>query len=84
MLPQMKFVKNCIHTYTKRIIALIQLTKFVMNLFPYRQLNDVYYSFHTQDSEWCIQNLLEMNGQSEDIFDNNLRLKAVMSARGEY
>lgn len=59
-------------------------TKFAMNLFPYKQLNDVYYSFHTQDSEWCIQNLLEMNGQSEDIFDNNLRLKAVMSARGEY
>ncbi len=59
-------------------------TKFVMNLFSYKQLNDVYYSFHTQDPEWCIQNLLEMNGQSEDIFDNNLRLKAVISARGDY
>ena len=59
-------------------------TKFVMNLFPYKQLNDVYYSFHTQDMEWCIQNLMEMNGRSEDIFDNNLRLKAVISARGGY
>ena len=59
-------------------------TKFVMRLFPYKQLNDVYYSFHTQDPEWCVQSLLEMNGQSEDIFDNNLRLKAVISTRGEY
>ena len=59
-------------------------TKIVMNLFPYKQLNEVYYSFHTQDPEWCVQNLLEINGRSEDIFDNNLRLKAVISARGEY
>ncbi len=59
-------------------------TKFVMKLFPYKQLNNVYYSFHTQDPEWCVQSLLEMNGQSEDIFDNNLRLKAVISAKGEY
>ncbi len=59
-------------------------TKFVMNYFPYKQLNEVYYSFHTQDPEWCVQSLLEMNGQSEDVFDNNLRLKAVISARGEY
>ena len=59
-------------------------TKFLMRLFPYKQLNDVYYSFHTQDPEWCVHSLLEMNGRSEDIFDNNLRLKAVISARGEY
>ena len=59
-------------------------TKFVMRLFPYKQMNDVYYSFHTQDPEWCVHSLLEMNNQSEDIFDNNLRLKAVISARGEY
>ena len=59
-------------------------TKFLMRLFPYKQLNDVYYSFHTQDPEWCVHSLLEMNGQNEDVFDNNLRLKAVISARGEY
>ncbi len=58
-------------------------TKFVMRLFPYKQLNDVYYSFHTQDPEWCVHSLLEMNNQSEDVFDNNLRLKAVIAARGE-
>lgn len=56
-------------------------TKAVMRLFPYRQLNDVYYSFHTQDPEWCLRSLLEMNGQSEDVFDPNKRLKAVMRAR---
>lgn len=59
-------------------------TRFVMKLFPYKQLNDVYYSFHTQDPEWCVQSLLEMNGKSEDVFDNNLRLKAVIAARGDY
>ena len=59
-------------------------TKFLMGLVPYKQLNDVYYSFHTQDPDWCVHSLLEMNGQSEDVFDNNLRLKAVISARGEY
>lgn len=55
-----------------------QPTQFVMKLFPYRQLNDVYYSFHTQDPEWCIQSLLDINGLTEDIFDNNLRLKMII------
>ena len=59
-------------------------TKFVMKLFPHKQLNDVYYSFHTQDPEWCVQSLLEMNDQSEEIFDNNLRLKKVISEKGGY
>ena len=58
-------------------------TKLLMKLFSYKQLNDVYYSFHTQDPEWCVRGLLEMNGQSEDVFDNNLRLKAIISARYE-
>ena len=66
-------------SYTREVT-----TKFAMKLFPYKQLNDVYYSFHTQNPEWCVENLLEMNGRSEDIFDNNLRLKAVIAARGEY
>ncbi len=59
-------------------------TKFAMKLFPYKQLNNVYYSFHTQDPEWCVQSLLEMNGRSEEVFDNNLRLKAAIYARGDY
>ena len=66
-------------SYTREVT-----TKFVMNLFPYKQLNEVYYSFHTQDPEWCVKSILEMNGLNEGVFDNNLRLKAVISARGEY
>lgn len=59
-------------------------TKFVMSLFSYSQLNDVYYSFHTQDPEWCVQSLLEMNGLSEDYFDNNIRLKSIISEHNNY
>lgn len=56
-------------------------TKKVMKLFPYKQLNDVYYSFHTQDPEWCVRSLLEMNGLTEDVFDKNLMLKALISGQ---
>ena len=59
-------------------------TRFVMKLFPYKQLNNVYYSFHTQDPEWCVQSLLEMNNLREDIFDNNLRLKEIIEEKGNY
>ena len=57
-------------------------TRFIMKLFPYRQMNDVYFSFHTQDPEWCVQNLLELNQLTEDVFDNNFRLKEVMRETG--
>lgn len=59
-------------------------TKFAMKLFPYRQLNDAYYTFHTQDPEWCVHSLLEMNNLSEEVFDNNLRLKKIIAERGNY
>ena len=59
-------------------------TRFVMKLFPHKQLNDVYYAFHTQDPEWCVNSLLEMNDLNEGIFDNNLRLKKVIAERGNY
>ena len=66
-------------SYTRQVS-----TKFVMHLFPYQQLNDVYYSFHTQDPEWCVRSLLEMNGKSEDIFDPNKRIETVMRAKLAY
>ena len=66
-------------SYTREVT-----TKFAMTLFPYKQLNDVYYTFHTQDPEWCIKSLLDMSGKNEDFFDNNLRLKAIIAARGTY
>ncbi len=55
-----------------------QSTKFVMQLFSYKQMNDVYYTFHTQDPEWCIKSLLDLNGMTEDVFDNNYRLKQII------
>ena len=58
-----------------------QTTKFVMKLFDYKQMNDVYFVFHTQDSEWCIQSLLEMNNLTENIFDNNFRLKQIIKEK---
>ena len=50
-------------------------TRFIAKLFHHRQMNDVYYSFHTQDPEWCIRSLLEINHLSDHNFDNNYRLK---------
>lgn len=55
-------------------------TKLVMSWFNYRQMNNVYYSFHTQDPEWCIQSLLEINNLNEDILDKNKRLKIVIKS----
>ena len=57
-----------------------QSTRFVMKIFPYKQLNKLYYVYHTQDLEWCISNLLELNGLTEDYFDNNYRLKAIIKS----
>ena len=59
-------------------------TRFIMKLFPYKQLNDVFYTFHTQDPEWCVQSLLEMNNLTEEVFDNNLRLKKVMAQQDKF
>ena len=50
----------------------------------YRQMNSVFYSFHTQDPEWCVQNLMEMNHLNENIFDNNYRLKEAMIKKKYY
>ncbi len=61
-----------------------QSTKFIMKLFDYRQMNDVYYSFHTQAPEWCVESLLEINNLSEDVFDNNSRIKQIMKNSGIY
>lgn len=58
-------------------------TKFTLQLFPYRQMNEVYFTFHTQAPEWCIQNLLEINNLPGEIFDNNFRLKVVMREKQE-
>ena len=61
-----------------------QPTPFVMKLFSCDQMNDTYYAFHTQDPEWCIQSLLEINNLTENIFDNNYRLKQIIKSKGIY
>ena len=52
-----------------------------MNLFKHQQMNEVYYSFHTQGLEWCISNLLELNNLPEEYFDKNYRLKQIMKEK---
>jgi len=72
--------------YMYRYIAYTrqQSTSFVMKLFNYRQLNAVYYSYHTQNPEWCVENLLNLNNITEDIFDNNSRLKKIIKGNINY
>ena len=72
--------------YMYRYIAYTrdQSTAYIMKIFAHKQMNEVYYSYHTQDPEWCIANLLEINNLSEDIFDNNLRLKKIIKERYSY
>lgn len=85
---KLKYSKNSLFWigYMYRYISYTreQSTKFIMKIFNYKQMNDVYYSFHTQDSEWCIKDLLEINGLSEKIFDNNYRLKQIIKEKDKY
>jgi len=50
-------------------------TKFIFNLFPNDMLSNLYYSYHSQDPEWCISSMLEMINKTEDIFDIDWRIK---------
>ena len=53
-------------------------TKYLMKTFNYKQLRDLYFTYHTQDPEWCVRNLLELNNLSENDFDKNYRLKEII------
>lgn len=55
-----------------------------MDLFAYKQMNDVYYTFYTQDPEWCIASLLDISELDENIFDNIFRLKEAIKEKGTY
>ena len=85
---KLKYSKNSLFwiVYMYRYISYTreQSTKFVMKIFDYKQMNDVYYSFHTQDPEWCVQSLLEINNLNENIFDNNYRLKQIIKEKDNY
>lgn len=82
---KVKYSKNSLFWmgYMYRYISYTreQNTKFIMQLFDYKQMNDVYFAFHTQDPEWCIQSLLEMNNRTENIFDNNFRIKQIIKEK---
>lgn len=65
--------------YTREVSS-----KFVMDLWDYKKMNDLYYSFHTQDTEWCVRSMLEMINFTEDVFDNNYRLKQLIEKNGNY
>lgn len=56
-------------------------TKFIMQLFSYKQMKYVYFTYHTQDPEWCVKSLLAINQLKETVFDNNYRLKEIMKAK---
>lgn len=85
---KLKYSKNSLFWigYMYRYISYTreQSTKFIMKIFNYKQMNDVYYSFHTQDPEWCIKDLLEIIGLSEKIFDKNYRLKQIIKEKDKY
>lgn len=55
-------------------------TPLLFSLFRPEQLNSLYYVYHTQDLDWCVGNLLSLNGLTEDVFDCNWRLRQVMKA----
>ena len=72
--------------YMYRYIAYTreQETSYIMKLFNHKQMNNVYYSYHTQDPEWCIKSLLNLNGMPEYTFDKNSRLKSIIKEKGNY
>ena len=53
-------------------------TNLLFEWFKPEQLNQAYNAFHTQDPEWCVRSLLEINHLSENIFDPNWRLLQVI------
>lgn len=61
-----------------------QSLKIIMKLFNYKQMNELYYTYHTQAPEWCVSNMLKLNGLDENVFDNNYRLKEAIRNRGNY
>lgn len=54
-------------------------TRMLMKTFKYSEVIKLYYVFHTQSMEWCVESLLEKYNLDIDYFDQNLRLKKAMS-----
>ncbi len=83
-----KYDKNVLYWmgYLYRYISYTreESTKLVMKTINHCLLNSLYYSYHTQDPEWCVQSLLETNNLDEDFFDKNERLKRIIRESDYY
>lgn len=53
-------------------------TRYLFKLFDYKKVIELYYTYHTQSLEWCVENLLELFNLDENIFDKNWRLKEII------
>lgn len=53
-------------------------TPLLFKIFDYQKINQLYYTYHTQSMEWCVENILELFNLNEKIFDKNWRLKEEM------
>lgn len=59
-------------------------TKFICKLFNHKQINNIYYSYHTQNPEWCIDTLLNLNNLTRDVFDKNNRIEKIIRKTNNY
>jgi len=58
-------------------------TPFLMRLFVPEQMNEIYYTYHTQNPEWCVESLLSINHLDGNILDRNWRLKQSIQKKGK-
>lgn len=65
--------------YTREVTSL-----FFYHTFGVDYLIEKYSVLHTQSEEYVLQELLDVNGLSEDIFDQEKMLKAVLKRRQNY
>lgn len=81
---KIKFPKSSMYWigYMYRYISYTreESTEFIMKTFDYNTMNELYYSFHTQDPEWVVESLLELYKLDPNYLDKNYRLKKVMES----
>ena len=53
-------------------------TPILFKIFDYNKINELYYTYHTQSMEWCVESILELYNLNENVFDKNWRLKEEM------
>lgn len=58
-------------------------TPILFKLFDYKKIYELYYVYHTQSMEWCVENILELFVLNENVFDKNWRLKNIIRNQHE-